>query len=286
MPELPEVQTVVDNLNKLKIVGCRISGAKVYWPRTIAHMSPVTFCKEIKGCIIQQITRRGKFIVMGLSHGLTLLVHLRMTGHLNWEPFGRVRNKHEHVILVVGGKRELRFHDTRKFGRFVLTRDTQTVLGRLGPEPLADDFSGAGFLKMLHACRRQIKPLLLDQTFIAGLGNIYVDEALWKARIHPLRISRTLSTKEIIALHRAIRKVLRSGLKNMGTTLGSGAGNFYSVAGRKGRNADELNVFRRAGQDCPYCGTTIQRIMVGQRSSHICPGCQKIKHTVHLVGVS
>jgi len=280
MPELPEVQTVVDNLNKLKIVGRRITGARVYWPRTIAHMSPAAFCKEIQGRIIQEMSRRGKYVVMGLSHGLTLLIHLRMTGHLNWEPRGRVRRKHEHVILMVGEKRELRFHDTRKFGRFVLTRNTQAVLGRLGPEPLADDFTAAGFLKMLHARRRQIKPLLLDQTFIAGLGNIYVDEALWKARIHPLRISRCLSKKEVTALHRAIRLVLRTGLKNMGTTLGSGAGNFYSVAGRKGRNADELNVFRRAGQECPYCGTTIQRILVGQRSSHVCPGCQKIKQTV------
>jgi formamidopyrimidine-DNA glycosylase len=276
MPELPEVQTVVDNLKKLKIVGRRIAGAKVYWPKTIAPLSPAVFCNEIKGCIIQAMSRRGKYVIMTLSHGLTLLIHLRMTGHLNWEPRGRVRSKHEHVILVVGEKRELRFHDTRKFGRFVLTRDAQAVLGRLGPEPLADTFTGAGLFKMLQIRRRQIKPLLLDQAFIAGLGNIYVDEALWTARIHPLRISASLSKKEVTTLHRAIRRVLRTGLKNMGTTLGSGAGNFYSVAGRKGRNADELKVFRRTGQDCPYCGATIQRILVGQRSSHICPGCQKI----------
>ena len=128
---------------------------------------------------------------------------------------------------------------------------------------------------MLNACRRQIKPLLLDQRFIAGLGNIYVDEALWKAEIHPLRISCSLSKKEITALHRAIPQVLRTGLMNMGTTLGGGAGNFYSVAGRQGRNADRLNVFRRSGQGCPRCGSAIQRILVGQRSSHICPNCQR-----------
>jgi formamidopyrimidine-DNA glycosylase len=127
---------------------------------------------------------------------------------------------------------------------------------------------------MLGTCRRQIKPLLLDQRFIAGLGNIYVDEALWKAGIHPLRISCSLSKKEVAVLHRAIPHVLRTGLMNMGTTLGGGAGNFYSVAGRRGRNADQLKVFRRGGQDCPRCGTNIERILVGQRGSHICPKCQ------------
>jgi formamidopyrimidine-DNA glycosylase len=127
---------------------------------------------------------------------------------------------------------------------------------------------------MLEGKKRQMKPLLLDQTFIAGLGNIYVDEALWEARIHPLRISSSLAQKDIAALHRAIRLVLRRGLKNMGTSLGTGKANFYSVAGRKGRNADELKVFRRTGQACPRCGTAIDRLIVAQRSTHICPVCQ------------
>jgi len=275
MPELPEVQTVVDNLNILKLVGCSISGAKVYWPRTIADMAPTTFCKKIKGRTIQQIVRRGKYIVIGLSQGLTLLIHLRMTGHLNWEPRGKERSKHEHVIVELDGNTELRFHDTRKFGRFLLTMDPQAVLGKLGPEPLAGGFTVKLFCEMLRSYRRQLKPLLLDQRFIAGLGNIYVDEALWKAGIHPLRISSSLSKKEIKALHRAIPYVLCTGLRNMGTTLGGGAGNFYSVAGRRGRNADELNVFRRDGQACPRCGSAIQRLLVGQRGSHICPECQK-----------
>jgi formamidopyrimidine-DNA glycosylase len=274
MPELPEVQTVVDNLNKLKIVGGRISGAKVYWPRTIADMAPATFCKKIKGCTIQKIVRRGKYIVIALSQGVTLLIHLRMTGHLNWVQRGKTRDKHEHVIVELDGNKDLRFHDTRKFGRFFLTMNPQAVLGKLGPEPLAEGFTVALFCEMLRSCKRQIKPLLLDQRFIAGLGNIYVDEALWKARIHPLRISSSLSKKEMAALHRAIPYVLRTGLRNMGTTLGGGAGNFYSVAGRRGRNADELNVFRRDGQACPRCGYAIQRLLVGQRGSHICPACQ------------
>ena len=275
MPELPEVQTVVDNLNKLKIIGEIIGGARVFWPKTISGMTPAAFCNKIKGHAIRQITRRGKYIVMALSQNQTLLIHLRMTGHLNWEHRSKPRNKHEHVILELSGNMELRFQDMRKFGRIFLTGDPQAILDKIGPEPLANDFTMARFHKMLTTCRRQIKPLLLDQKFIAGMGNIYVDEALWKAGIHPLRISCTLSKKEMTALHRAIPYVLRTGLRNMGTSLGGGAGNFYSVAGRRGRNADQLKVFRRDGEACPRCGNNIERIVVGQRGSHICPKCQR-----------
>jgi formamidopyrimidine-DNA glycosylase len=169
----------------------------------------------------------------------------------------------------------LRYQDTRKFGRFCLTSNPQEILGKLGPEPLSDGFTVDCFHAMLQARKRLIKPLLLDQGFIAGLGNIYVDEALWKASVHPLRVSSSLSKKEVAALHHAISLVLKKGLANLGTTLGSGAGNFYSVAGRKGRNADKLFVFRRTGEACTRCRTPIQRIIVGQRSTHICPHCQR-----------
>jgi len=275
MPELPEVQTLVDNLNALKLLGCGITRADVYWPKTIAEMTPAIFCRDITGCIIQQISRRGKYIVMTLSRGLTLLIHLRMTGRLNWVSPEVTRHRHEHVILALDNQMDLRFQDTRKFGRMTLTLHPETILGKLGLEPLADSFTFDQLRRILLGCRRQIKPLLLDQGKIAGLGNIYVDEALWLSRIHPLRISSTLKKREIGALHKAIPRVLRTGLDNLGTTLGSGEGNFYSVAGRQGRNADALNVFRRTGQTCPDCHTPIQRILVGQRSSHVCPACQK-----------
>jgi formamidopyrimidine-DNA glycosylase len=274
VPELPEVQTVVDNLNALEIIGCRFAGAEVYWPKTIVGLTPEAFSKNITGRAIRKITRRGKYIVICLSRNWTLLIHLRMTGRLNWESQDKPRNKHEHVVLHLNGKYELRFQDTRKFGRIWLTTAPETVLTRLGPEPLADSFTPGRFRKMLQGRKRTLKPLLLDQTFIAGLGNIYVDEALWQAGIHPQRISNSLSRREITSLHRAIPNVLKKGLGNLGTTLGSGDGNFYSVAGRRGRNADELKVFRRNGQACPRCGTTIERILVAQRSSHICPKCQ------------
>jgi formamidopyrimidine-DNA glycosylase len=275
LPELPEVQTVVDNLKTLEIIGCCFTGAEVYWPRTIVGRTPDAFVSTIKGCTVRRIDRRGKYVVIRLSGNWTLLIHLRMTGRLNWEPRDKPRNKHEHVILQVDGNSELRFQDTRKFGRILLTNAPEKVLKELGPEPLADSFTLSRFRKMLQRRKRMIKPLLLDQKFIAGLGNIYADEALWESKIHPKRVSCSLSGKETAALHRAIPGVLKRGLRNMGTTLGGGQGNFYSVAGRRGRNEDELNVFRRTGQPCPRCATAVERIIVAQRSSHICPTCQR-----------
>jgi formamidopyrimidine-DNA glycosylase len=274
VPELPEVQTVVDNLNTLGIGGSIITKASVHWPRTVAPVTPAKFRKQIRGLRIDAFSRRGKYIVVSLSRGWTLLIHLRMTGRLKWEATGSPRCKHEHVVLQLDQTNELRFHDTRKFGRLFLTQTPETVLVKIGPEPLEKSFTRKRLRHMLQGRRRQMKPLLLDQTFIAGLGNIYVDEALWSARIHPLRISSSLKEKEIAALHKAVRLVLRRGLKNMGTSLGTGRGNFYSVAGRKGRNADELKVFRRTGDACPRCKTVIERLNVAQRGTHICPVCQ------------
>ena len=276
MPELPEVQTVVDNLNALGIARSTITKASVHWPKTISGMTPPEFRRKIQGLIIHEFNRRGKYIVVQLSRGWTLLIHLRMTGRLNWAAKGARRNKHEHVILQLNQGNELRFHDTRKFGRLFLTQTAQTILDKIGPEPLNRGFTRQQFCTMLHSKKRQMKPLLLDQFFIAGLGNIYVDEALWEARIHPQRVSSSLTDEEIAALHKAIRLVLKRGLKNMGTSLGTGKGNFYSVAGRRGRNADELKVFRRTGEACPRCGAVIERLAVAQRGTHICPACQPL----------
>jgi len=276
MPELPEVQTVVDSLNQHRLAGRTITGAQVHWPKTVSPMVPTDFCRTIRGCRIERVSRRGKYIVMDLSHNLTLLIHLRMTGRLNWADRNDVRNPHEHVVLEVNSHHDLRFQDTRKFGRMVLTTTPETILDTIGPEPLAATFTGKRLARMLGTRKRQIKPLLLDQAFVAGLGNIYVDEALWRAKIHPLRQSDSLSVKEITSLHRAIRQVLTKGLNNRGTSLGGGKGNFHAPGSGPGRNADQLKVFRRTGRACPRCRTTIQRIIVGQRSSHVCLCCQAL----------
>jgi formamidopyrimidine-DNA glycosylase len=276
MPELPEVQTIVNDLNAAGLIGNTISSAKVYWKRTIAEPSPQNFCRRLQDRKITAIRRRGKFLVFDLNNGDSILMHLRMSGRLHLVPKDAKRSKHEHVILGFTNGQQLRFHDTRKFGRLHLVSDTKPILGRLGPEPLSITFSTKRLTEDLKTRKRLLKPLLLDQSFIAGLGNIYVDEALWDAKIHPCRIAATITAAEARALHRAIRRVLKRGLKNLGTSLGTGKTNFYSVAKHQGRNRDELKVFRRSGHACPHCKTTVERIIVGQRSTHICPTCQKV----------
>jgi formamidopyrimidine-DNA glycosylase len=274
MPELPEVQTIVSDLKAAGIQGAVISGARVYWSRTIAELSAGAFCRRIKGQKVSTIRRRGKFIVFDFKNGEHLLIHLRMSGRLHWLAQKQPRSKHEHVVLSFEDGKQLRFHDTRKFGRMYLTTDADKILGRLGPEPLSTGFTCRVLAERLSRRQRLLKPLLLDQTFIAGLGNIYVDEALWESKIHPCRMAASLSQNEAQALHRAIPRVLKRGLKNLGTSLGTGKANFYSIAKHQGRNRDELKVFRRTHQPCPRCRTKIQRIIVGQRSTHICPNCQ------------
>jgi formamidopyrimidine-DNA glycosylase len=277
MPELPEVQTVVNDLNTAALPGQTITAARVFWPRTVAPLTPEAFCRQIRGQRIDTIWRRAKYIVFDFSGGAHLLIHLRMSGRLHLAAPAAPRAKHEHLILELDGGRHLRFHDTRKFGRALLLDDAEPVLGKLGPEPLADDFTAAVLADGLRQRKRQLKPLLLDQTFLAGLGNIYADEALWEARLHPCRIAASLTPAEAQALHRAIRLVLQRGITNLGTTLGAGQANFSSVGRRTGSNREQLNVFRRTAAPCPRCQTPIQRIVVGQRSTHVCPVCQTLE---------
>jgi formamidopyrimidine-DNA glycosylase len=264
---------VVDDLRASKLAGRRILAARIYWPRLV-RPSARAFREKIAGRLVQGITRRGKFIVMTLSGEWTLLVHLRMTGGLAFSDGSRRREKHEHLTLDLDDGRQLRYRDTRKFGRWLLVRRPDEILGALGPEPLDDGFRSGHFRRRLASHRRMLKPLLLDQGFIAGLGNIYVDEALWDAGLHPSRTSDSLSGAEQQALYRSIRKVLRRGIAAMGTSLGKASTNFYSVGGRRGRNQDSLRVFRRTGRPCPRCAEPIQRIIVAQRSTHVCPACQ------------
>jgi formamidopyrimidine-DNA glycosylase len=265
MPELPEVHTIVNDLNVSGLVGTTIAAARVFWPRTIAFPSPR------KGKKISAITRRGKFLVFDFEDSHHLLIHLRMSGRIHLVATDSKRLKHEHVILSLDDGKQLRFHDTRKFGRMYLVDNPRKILDKLGPEPLAGDFKFKKFAERLHKRKRLLKPLLL-----AGLGNIYADEALWEAKIHPCRIASTLSDTEIKSLHRAIPIVLKRGIKNLGTTLGTGRTNFYSVARRLGQNEEELKIFRRTGLACPRFKAKVERIIVGQRSTHICPSCQRI----------
>jgi len=275
MPELPEVQTIVNDLVASNVVNRTIVGVEVFWPKTIGDMKTETFRKKVSGQTIQNIRRRAKYIIFDFAAQWHLLVHLRMSGRLYLTPNSLKQDKHEHVILHLNDNSDLRFHDTRKFGRMILTENPESTLGKLGPEPLSNDFSAKQFKTMLKSRHRQLKPLLLDQTFIAGLGNIYVDEALWEARLHPQRNASSLSSKKVNDLYHAIRKVLQQGIDNQGTSLGDGKSNFVSAKRRQGSNAKNLMVFRRTNRECPRCGSMIKRIVVGQRSTHICPRCQK-----------
>lgn len=274
MPELPEVETVVGDLKGTGLMSTRISGSQVYWNRTIATPDRAEFGRRIKGQKIRAISRRGKYIVMQLD-GDFLLIHLRMTGRLHVKDTSHERLPHEHVVLEFEDGRQLRFHDTRKFGRWYLVGNPADVLGKLGPEPLNAEFTVTRFGKMLAKRRRALKPLLLDQSFVAGLGNIYTDEALWRAAIHPARLAFSLSDSEVGALHHAILKVLNEAIINQGTTLGNGSANFYRVAGRRGGNETHLKVFRKSGNRCPRClDGVIVRIVLSQRSTHFCSKCQ------------
>jgi len=275
MPELPEVQTIVNDLVASNVINRTIVGVEVFWPKTIGDMKTETFRKKVSGQTIQNIRRRAKYIIFDFAAQWHLLVHLRMSGRLYLTPNSLKQDKHEHVILHLNDNSDLRFHDTRKFGRMILTENPESILGKLGPEPLSNDFSAEQFKTMLKSRHRQLKPLLLDQTFIAGLGNIYVDEALWEARLHPQRIASSLSSKKVNDLYHSIRKVLQQGIDNQGTSLGDGKSNFVSAKRRQGSNAKNLMVFRRTNRECPRCGSMIKRIVVGQRSTHICPRCQK-----------
>ena len=272
MPELPEVETVVRDLRRAGLAGRRILNARVFWPRTIAAPAAARFPRAIRGLEIRALARRAKFVVLTLSGGWTLLIHLRMSGHLDVLPPKTRPRRHDRVILTLDNGRQLHFEDTRKFGRIWLVREPAQVLGKLGPEPL--ELAAADFRRGLAARARRLKPLLLDQTFLAGVGNIYSDEALWAAQLHPRRRSDTLTAAQAAELLAAIQDVLRLGIRNLGTTLGGGKTHFVLPRGERGRNQEQLNAYGQTGAPCPRCGTPIRRILVGQRSTHLCPACQ------------
>ncbi|MDA0322205.1 MAG: bifunctional DNA-formamidopyrimidine glycosylase/DNA-(apurinic or apyrimidinic site) lyase [Verrucomicrobia bacterium] len=274
MPELPEVETVVNDLRDAGLVGRRVVKARVHWPRMIATSSAKQFSRAMEGQQFAELSRRAKYIVASLSNGQGLLIHLRMTGNLRFRDSGTPRDPHEHVVLLLDDDRELRYRDPRKFGRWYLLDDVQEKLGGLGPEPLAPGFTADRLRRIISGRRGILKPLLLNQAFIAGLGNIYVDEALWDAGLHPQRSAESLSDDDVGALYRAIRKVLRRGVRSLGASLGKAQTNFYSVGGRRGRAQDGFKVFRRTGEPCPRCKTPIERTVIAQRGTHLCPVCQ------------
>ena len=276
MPELPEVETIVRELRISGLVGTTVLEVGVAWPRTIAHQSTSQFCDHIVGQIITEVIRRGKYLIFQLEKG-SILSHLRMTGHFSFCAAKDEPLVYERVRLTLSDGRALVLSDTRKFGRMQWVADPQYALSHLGVEPLSPQFSTTFLLKRLKGRKRALKPLLLDQSIIAGLGNIYVDEALWNAGLHPLQPVNYLLEDDIERLHHAIVTVLQRGVDHLGTSLGSGQTNYFSVSGRRGGNQYQLRVFRRDGQPCLRCATILEKIYVEQRGTHYCPFCQQLR---------
>lgn len=270
MPELPEVETIKNDLRPL-VVGRTIVGVRIGWQGCVDRLSVQEFCDQITGTRIEDLGRRGKFLILKLSEGRTLLVHFRMTGRLLLKERKDPWDTHTRLSLALDDGWELRFVDVRKFGRLYLVAELEGILGNLGPEPLEDDFGAESFCALFRNRRGMIKPLLLNQQFIAGLGNIYVDEALFQARLHPERKADSLTSEELTRLYNAVRQVLRQGIKDGGTSLTD----YVRPDGGEGRHQEQLLVFRRAEEPCPRCGTMIERIVVGGRGTFICPQCQK-----------
>jgi formamidopyrimidine-DNA glycosylase len=270
MPELPEVETVARSL-RAPLIGRQVQGMWYDWARTIHSPTPDEFAARITGQTFRAVDRRAKYILCYLDSDI-LVVHLKMTGRLY------IAGTHDecdadrwlHFRLELDDSRQLRFSDARKFGRVYLTDDLARITGALGPEPLAADFLVGDFHQRLQNRQRIIKALLLDQTFIAGVGNIYADEALFRAGIHPLRRADSLSDDEIARLYQAIRATLNAGIDHEGASV-----NWYRKPdGTRGSSQEHFYVYGREGQPCQQCGYPVEKIRVAQRGTHYCPICQ------------
>lgn len=270
MPELPEVETVVRGLRG-PLIGRRIESMWHDWAPTIHSPSATEFAARIAGQSVSAIDRRGKYILIKLERD-TLVVHLKMSGRLYVAEANSTNeaDRWVHVRFDLDKGQQLRFSDVRKFGRVYLTKDLANLLGHLGPEPLSEDFTLKGFRAGMHGRKRAIKAQLLDQEFVAGVGNIYADEALFRAGIHPSAAAGTLSDEESARLRGTIRDALQAGIEHEGASI-----NWYRKPdGQKGESQNHFTVYGRTGLPCLQCGTAISKIRVAQRGTHFCPLCQ------------
>jgi formamidopyrimidine-DNA glycosylase len=272
MPELPEVETIRRDLAPL-VTGRTITGAWVSpdAPRLVQMMPPDEFTRLLAGRRIEDVGRRGKYLIFNLDGGLMWVVHLRMTGRLQHHRGGCPEENYLRAGFTLDDGSSLCFVDLRKFGMMWLVDDWSLVNAKLGPEPLEDGFDRAAFRALLKRRGAPIKAVLLDQTVLAGIGNIYADEALFAACIHPKRAARTLSRAAAARLHESIRDVLRAALGHRGSSFRD----FVDALGREGGYQLNVKVFRRTGQPCYRCGAEVRRIKLAGRSTHFCPNCQR-----------
>ena len=271
MPELPEVETTARGL-RARIVGLRVRWVGgVDWPPMLPNATEADLARALVGRAVAGVDRRGKYLLLDFEGDRTLAIHRKMSGNVLLRPAGSAREPHTHLEIAFSDATVLRLVDPRKFGRVYLFLSGAELAAflhaRLGPEP----FVGADVLAgRLRGRRGRIKSLLLDQSFLAGVGNLYADEALWEARIHPLRAADSLSEAEIGRLALAIQQVLSAGIERRGTSFSS----YLDADGSPGENQEYLRVYGRFDQPCPRCGSPIRRLLIGQRTSHFCAVCQ------------
>jgi formamidopyrimidine-DNA glycosylase len=274
MPELPEVETVRRRLAPV-LEGTTIARAEIVDPRLTRPVDPSLVADALVGERIATVERRGKYLLWRLESGRTLVVHLRMTGSLRHAPDGELpADAHRRATLGLDSGAAVGYRDVRRFGTWeILEADhlRPYLAARLGPEPLAPSFTAARLAGVLAGRRAAVKAVLLDQRRIAGIGNIYADEALWRARIHPRRPAGELEEEEIVRLHRAIRTALRRGVELQGSTLST----YTTPDGESGGMQHEFHVYGRLGAPCDRCGRPIERVVVAGRGTWFCPNCQR-----------
>ncbi len=268
MPELPEVETIKNDLEP-KVVGRTIKRVTLNWERTLQQSSKEEFERIIKNQKISGMDRRGKYLIFELESGYKLIMHMRMSGSLmlgkNNPP------PHTRAVIHLDNDSKIYFNDPRKFGKMQLVKDCACVLGKLGIEPLSDGFTPQTLTRLLSVRKSPIKSVLLDQCLIAGIGNMYADEALFASKIHPTRPADSLTKEEIKALHQAIQDVLKLGIKNKGASVT----NYFRPDGETGTAHKQFKVAHCKDKPCPVCNTPLERIRVHQRGTYFCPHCQK-----------
>lgn len=270
MPELPEVETIKNELLP-HIIGHCITGVTLIWEGIVRQPSVEEFRSRLIGQEITSIARRGKYLLFSLSSGDSLIIHLKMTGSLLLKPTSVEPAKFIRAIIHLNKGTSLFFRDPRKFGMMRLTKDSSCITGKLGPEPLESNFTPQVLAQRLSKRKAPIKALLCDQKVIAGIGNMYADEALFAAKIHPLRSGKSLSIHEVERLHRAIQQVLWSAIGNKGASTDT----YFRPSGERGTAHFHFQVAHRlSGKFCPVCGTPIERIVVRNRGTYFCPKCQ------------
>jgi len=274
VPELPEVETFVTDLRPL-VVGRTVTAVDVRFPKMVRHPEAEAFARDLPGREVVALERRGKYIVFRLDHGGTLVVHLGMTGQLLHKLPEDPARPHTHVVLSLDNGTELRYSDPRQFGRLLLGTEEELVsaraLPRLGPEPLDPSFTARDLHRRLAGRRAPLKLLLLDQAILAGVGNIYADEACYRARIRPDKPAGRLSPARAKRLHAAIRDSLELGIANRGSSVDD----YVDVYGAKGRQQEELQVYGRGGQPCHSCGSPLTLVRLGGRATVFCRRCQR-----------